>query len=155
MAKDNSYITVPSISYTNTVRISSTPTQEEQNEFAIRKISKTLTDDLVLYNKDGLDGIGFTLSAYNDQYPYTIEGQQTKYYLTVTITPRRPEIVLYLIPNTAQFNIYAAEFLKIYNNPPTQTEEAILTPQSSSNSQNETVTVGGSRRQEYEQKKRV
>jgi hypothetical protein len=155
MAQDKSYISVPPISFTNSVKISNILTEEQQNEFTIRNIAKSITDNLTIYSKDGLDGIGFTLVPYNSEYSYNIDGQQVSYYLIVTITPRRPEIVLNLIPNTTQFNIYAAEFIKLYNNPPTQTEEVILTPQSSTSSQSETVTAGGSRRQEYEQKRRV
>jgi hypothetical protein len=157
MAKDNSYITVPSIEYANVVENLNKPlTEAQQNEIAIRKIAQSLTDDFTIYSEQGLDGIGYTLRPYNSESYYNVNGQQVKYYLVVTITPRRPEITLYLTPTSEQFNLYSTPFLRLYNNPPVVVDST-LTPitQSNTSSNNETVTVGGSRRQDYQYKKRI
>lgn len=86
-----------------------------QNEITIREIAQSLTDDLSFSSGEGDGKITYILSTYNSEFPKTLDGVVVPYYLLVIIHSSSPVTQLALAPNTEQFDVYAANFLELYN----------------------------------------
>lgn len=89
--------------------------QNIENEITIRERAQSLTDDLSISSGEGTNKITYTLSTYSIEFPYTLNGVVVPYYLTVSIFSSSPATTLALAPNTEQFDVYAANFLELYN----------------------------------------
>lgn len=165
MAEDKCLIIVPPIKFVNSTLIKTDPiidnvvidkttnltdkayTTIDETVKLIEDIAKSITDDIYLENEQGVDGVGFNLRPYSN---YNISGEDVNFYIDVIVTPSAPTKITSVTPSNQYFNIYATEFLRLYNLPKQTT-----TTTSSSSNKEQTVTVGGSTKQEYEQKKRV